>query len=377
MLGRSIVFCFLCVIQLPVLAIDRETQLRQLRARIETLQENLNQTRSQRDVVREEMRGLEQRIGALVNTLRTTDAQLATEAESIRQLQARATRERQNLQAQQQGLAKQLRAAYAMGRQEYAKMLLNQENPAVLARVVTYYDYLNRARTERIVSINLSLEQLHGLEQKIAERTRELSALRQTQRQQKDALETSRARRGVLLASLDHQVHDQSQRIERLQADEKRLEALLSELKTALTTLSPSFPAGASMAKYQGRLSLPARGRIVARYGEQKNIGNLKWRGLLIAGQEGQNVVSVFRGRVAYADWLRGFGLLLILDHGDGYMSLYGYNQSLHKQVGDWVEAGEIIASLGNTGDTAQSGLYFEIRHRGEPRDPLMWCKVR
>jgi septal ring factor EnvC (AmiA/AmiB activator) len=116
---------------------------------------------------------------------------------------------------------------------------------------------------------------------------------------------------------------------------------------------------------------------VLARYGTQKNIGNLKWRGLFIAGREGQQVISVFHGRVVYADWLRGFGLLLILEHGDGYMTLYGHNQSLHKAVGDWVKAGEVIASLGNTGDAAQPGLYFEIRHNGEPRDPLIWCRAR
>jgi len=129
--------------------------------------------------------------------------------------------------------------------------------------------------------------------------------------------------------------------------------------------------------KYKGKLPLPARGKIVARYGAPKNIGDLRWRGLFLAGREGQDVRSIFRGRVAFADWLRGFGLLLILDHGDGYMTLYGHNQSLYKEVGDWVEAGQVIAGMGNTGDITQPGLYFEVRHNGKPRDPLLWCRAR
>lgn len=354
-----------------------EAKLRQLRERIETLQERLNETRGRRDDVREEIRGLERRIGTLADKLRKTETRLHANERRLAQLDARAARERGELDAQRRQLARQIYTAYLMGRQEYPKMLLNQENPAQVARVVTYYDYLNRARAERIDRIRTSLSRLDTLEQQIREQRRDLEDLRAGQREQKTALETARARRGELLASLNREVRGQSQQIERLRADEKRLEQLIEELKTVLP--EPPLPprAGTPFSRLRGRLPLPARGPILARYGAAKNLGNLRWRGLLIGGREGQNVISVYRGRVVFADWLRGFGLLLILDHGDGYMTLYGHNQSLHKGVGDWVEAGEIIASLGNTGDMTQPGLYFEIRQNGEPRDPLIWCKAR
>ena len=364
----------------PVYAADRgldKERLQKLRAHIGTLQVKLNETRGRRDAVREEVRGLERRIGNMLNGLRQTDAQLRTNEKKLAALRMRATREHGNLGMQQKHLRRQVYMAYVMGRQEYPKMLLNQQNPASVSRVLTYYRYFNIARAERIATIEATLTRLDALQQQIGDQSRKLETLRASQREQKKALETSRARRAELLASLNREVHGRSQEIERLRTDEKRLEQLIEGLKTVLPETPLPRGAGAHFARLRGRLPLPTRGRILARYGSQKNVGNLKWRGLFIAGQEGQDVIAVFPGRVVFADWLRGFGLLLILEHGDGYMTLYGHNQSLHKGVGDWVEAGEVIASLGSTGDVTQPGLYFEIRHNGEPRDPLIWCKAR
>ncbi|WP_372522066.1 murein hydrolase activator EnvC [Sulfuricaulis sp.] len=373
--------CLLFTVLHPVHATDsaqEEARLQKLRARIGALQEKLNETRGQRDAVREEIRDLERRIGGLLQSSRQTETRQRRNEGKLQNLREQAARERGGLDTQRQQLGRQIRAAYVMGHQEYPKMLLNQENPAGVARVLTYYQYLNRARTERITDIQASLSRLEALDRQIREQSQELEVLRATQREQKTALEISRARRGELLASLSREVHGHSQEIERLHADEKRLEQLIEELKTVLPETTPLPPGGEKhFARLRGRLPLPTHGRIIARYGAQKNVGNLKWRGLFIAGHEGQNVIAVFRGRVVFADWLRGFGLLLILDHGDGYMTLYGHNQSLHRGVGDWVEAGETIASLGNTGDVAQPGLYFEIRQSGDPRDPLIWCKAR
>jgi septal ring factor EnvC (AmiA/AmiB activator) len=373
----TLVFAVLC----PAYAADThkdEERLQKLRTRIETLQEKLNETRGRRDSVREEVRDLERRIGTLLNNLRQIDARLRFNEKKLASLKTRAASEHGNLVIQRQQLGRQIYTAYVTGREEYPKMLLNQQNPASVARVLTYYQYLNHERTARITAIEATLSRLDVLEQEIHQQSRELEALRASQREQKTELETSRARRGDLLASLNREVHGRSQEIERLLADEKRLEQLIEELKTVLPeTAPPPSGAEARFARWRGRLPLPTRGRILSRYGTQKNVGNLKWRGLFIAGHEGQDVISVYHGRVVFADWLRGFGLLLILDHGDGYMTLYSHNQSLHKAVGDWVEAGDIIASLGNTGDAAQPGLYFEIRQNGEPRDPLIWCKAR
>jgi septal ring factor EnvC (AmiA/AmiB activator) len=378
--GTLLPLLLLFVLLCPALAADSgldKERLQKLRAHIDTLQVRLNETRGRRDAVREEVSGLERRIGDMLNDLSKTDARLRNNENKLAALRARAVRERGNLGTQQQQLKRQIYLAYVLGRQEYPKMLLNQQNPAGVSRVLTYYRYFNQARTERIAALETTLSRLDTLGQQIRDQSRELELLRASQREQKTALETSRARRAELLASLNREVHGRTQEIERLRADEKRLEQLIEGLKTVLPEAPLPRGAGAHFASLRGRLPLPTRGRILARYGSQKNVGNLKWRGLFIAGQEGQNVIAVFPGRVVFADWLRGFGLLLILEHGDGYMTLYGHNQSLHKGVGDWVEAGEVIASLGSTGDVTQPGLYFEIRYNGEPRDPLIWCKAR
>ncbi|MHB8535245.1 MAG: murein hydrolase activator EnvC family protein [Sulfuricaulis sp.] len=372
----SLLLALACPVRGADNRMDKE-RLQKLRARIDTLQDKLNETRGRRDAVHEEVRSLERRIGDKLNGLRRIGTQLRANEKKLATLKTRAGRERGNLDIQQKQLRRQVYMAYVMGRQEYPKMLLNQQSPASVARVLTYYRYFNRARTGRIDTIETTLTRLDTLERQIRDQGRELQTLRVTQSEQKTSLETSRARRAVLLASLDREVHSRAQEIDRLRGDEKRLEQLIEGLQTVLPETPLPRGAEAHFAKLRGRLPLPTRGRIVARYGSQKNVGNLKWRGLFIAGHEGQDVIAVYPGRVVFADWLRGFGLLLILEHGDGYMTLYGHNQSLHKGVGDWVEAGEVIASMGSTGDVTQPGLYFEIRHNGEPRDPLIWCKAR
>ncbi len=354
---------------------DNEEQLRRLRARMHTLQKQLNQTRGQRDAVRDELQNIERRTGELIASLKDLTARLGEDKVRLDQLRHRAAAERQSLRTQMEGLESQARAAYALSRQGYLKLLLNQENPASVSRVVTYYQYLNQARSERIASIKVGLVKLERLEQEIEGRNRELNALHDKETAERKELEGVHARRQTLLARLNRQVNNQSEEIKRLQGDEQRLERLLREMKTHLPP-TPAAPGNLGFIGAKGKLPLPATGHITARFGDQKRIGDLRWRGVFIAGAEGQPVISVFRGRVVYADWLHGFGLLLILDHGDGYMTLYGHNQALYRHVGDWIEGGQPIATVGSTGDAPGSGVYFEIRHNGKPYDPLQWCSV-
>jgi septal ring factor EnvC (AmiA/AmiB activator) len=358
---------------------EKTEQLKQLRGRIEALQQSLNETRGERDQARVQLREVERDIGRLVNEQKQLQTQLKTETGKLQALQTRERNTRAELRAHTDSLASQLRAAYAMGEQEYLKLLLNQQDPASVARVHVYYRYLTQARSARMDEIRASLAQLAALEKQITERTRELSTLRAEQARQQQALQETRTRRGTILAGLNQKLSSQSQTIERLKRDEQGLAQLLRELSQALAA-TPNLPGpvgpGARFQDFRGKLSLPVKGRILAHYGDPKNVGDIRWKGLFLAAQEGRDVTAVFRGRVAYADWLRGFGLLIILEHGDGYMTLYGHNQSLTKAVGDWVEAGQVIASVGNTGGNPQSGLYFEIRHQGEPRNPLQWCRA-
>ncbi|TAM44461.1 MAG: peptidase M23 [Gammaproteobacteria bacterium] len=373
--GGVLLCAILLLAATPADAENREQQLEQLRARIGRLQTELNETQGRRDAVREEVRGLERRIHESARTLRALDARLKAARQQHDRLRERAANERRELGHQMTALERQLRAAHAMGNEEPLKLLLNQDEPARMTRVLTYYRLLNQARTERVTAIRASLARLQGLEQRLQAQTQELEATRAQQRREQESFEQARGRRTELLASLNLQVRDRSQEIGRLRADEKRLERLVEELKAALPALAPPA-AGERFANLKGRLPLPVNGRLLARYGDDKGVGSLKWRGALLTAREGQEVRAVHRGRVAYADWLRGFGLLLILEHGDGYMTLYGHNQSLYREVGEWVDGGQVIAAAGNTGDTPQAGVYFEIRHDGEPVDPLRWCKA-
>jgi len=352
-------------------------ELAKLRSRIDALQKQLNEVQGRRHTVRDELTRIDRAIGQRVIALRRLGRQRDADEQRLQQLQRRAQRERQSLSSQRVALAEQARATYILGQQEYLKVLLNQQDPARVARALTYYRYFNEARLTRIDGIRKQLTRLGELEQEITQRRSAVDRLRTEQSQQKDALEQEQTQRRTVLTSLDREVRDRSRDLSRLKEDEARLERLLQQLEQVLPALPDDIPKDGRFANHRGRLPLPVVGRIRASFGEPKPVGQLKWRGILIEAPEGNNVRAVFRGRVAYAEWLRGFGLLLILDHGGGYMTLYGHNQGLYKDVGEWVESGEIIAAVGATGDVSSPGVYFEVRHNGKPSDPLQWCARR
>ena len=356
---------------------SREAQLEAVRGRIERLQRELNETVGKRDSAREALQQHEQRIDDTIRALRETEAQLGKESRALAELRRRERREREIRRAHLAALEAQIRASFALGQQPQLKVLLNQKSPASAARALSYYRYFNEARMARIDEAQAKLTRLNELEDQIRARSRALAALRARQAHEQEALLESRRHRAELLAKLDSRVADQSGAIERLQADEQRLERLVRELKKVIPETNAPFPqSNERFATLKGRLPLPFVGRITARFGEPKGIGELTWRGVFLSGREGQEVKAVARGRVVFADWLRGFGLLLILDHGDGYMTLYGHNQALHRHTGDWVDAGQTIAAAGNTGDAPAMGVYFEVRHNSVPHDPLQWCAL-
>jgi murein hydrolase activator len=356
---------------------QNEEQLRALRTRIEALQADLNETRGERTEVRTKLRESERRIGQQLKSLRDTEARQRSETARLTALQQARTRDRAELGTRRQELEQAVRAAYLLGQQDYLKLLLSQDDPARVSRTLTYYRYLTAARAARIEGIETTLHRLDDLEKQIAERMQELTALRTRQLEQKSELEATRAERRALLAQLNERVRDRSQEVERLKHDEERMTRLVRELRGALERApAPELPADYTSVNKGRRWPLPMQGRLIARFGSPKEVGDLRWRGIFLAAPEGQEVRAVARGRIAYADWLRGFGLLVVVDHGGGLMTLYGHNQSLYKGVGDRVEAGEVITASGNTGGPAQPGLYFEVREHGEPRNPLDWCKL-
>lgn len=368
----------LCV-SLPALAkpTNNEKALSQVRERIEALRKDIESTQTLHDSVRTELRNIERQISKLLGVLKKLKRQLRSQQSKLSALQVQRKNLKADLAKQHHLLARQVEASFMMGRQEYLKLLLNQEDPAAVGRTMTYYDYLNRARAKRIASTRATLEQLQAVEQEINTQTQALNQTRQHQLDKKAALEKSSHERATVVAKLQSQLVSKSQELKRLVEDEHRLQDLVSRLDQAIPDILTAPGSHKPFSQLRGKLMWPTRGRLKVAYGTRRSGSRLKWNGVLIRAKEGRDVHAVSHGRVAYADWLRGYGLLMIIDHGNGYMSLYGHNQALYKETGEWVEAGEVIASVGKSGGQAQAGLYFEIRHNGKPTNPARWCRGR
>ena len=269
-------------------------------------------------------------------------------------------------------LAQQIRAAHSIGRQEYIKVLLNQEHPDQVARAMKYYDYFNRARTEQIEAYTTTIIELQQTEQAIGDERAALQQARGKLVDKRAALSNSKQQRRQVLLKLERNISSKDKELGKLLADREHLEELLKAVEQSLADIE--LPdAAIPIQQLQGRLQWPAAGNLARRFGSRDTQTGNRWNGVLISAMEGQDVLAIHHGRVIFADWLRGFGLLIILDHGNGYMSLYGHNQVLFKNVGDWVGPAEVIAGIGNSGGQAQTGLYFEIRHNGKPLDPQKW----
>ncbi len=360
---------------MPLAAQPAEEALTTVRARIERLTARINEAQSSRERVLGELRRNELQAGLLVKQLHTIERRLAASGGELERLVEEQQRQLSMLDKYRRALARRIRASYAVARQDYVKLLLNQENPAALGRTVAYHGYFQRARTRQILDLESRLADLATLKSTIELKRAALLQLKDDKSGARSELDDIKQRRVSLVANLAREIDNNAAHLERLKADEEKLQALLSDLR-ALNDIPEGSAGNERFASLRGELPWPSHGLIVRRFDSAMPTGAAKWRGVLIAADEGEPVRAVSRGRVAFADWLRGFGLLLIIDHGDGYMSLYGRNQTLFKEVGDWVDGGEIIALVGNSGGSERSGLYFEIRHDGIPTDPVRWCRA-
>lgn len=353
-----------------------QADLDQLRSRIESLRENLTRSEGERNAVRIELRDMEQKIALSGKRLHQIARELQSRERKLDELRREQAREQEKLGAQRNALAAQVRAAYIMGREPYLKLLLNQQDPSALGRSLAYYGYFNRLRSARMTEAAARLSSLARLEQGIREETAQRLILREREQAERKAYLANRAARTEVLAKLNSEIRTRGDELERAVQDEKRLAELLRKLEPALARIprETGGPPDTPFAALKGKLHWPVQGRISAPYGGERLEGRLRWQGVLIEAPEGNEVHAVSRGRVAFSGWLRGLGQLVIVDHGGGYLTLYGHNQALYKEAGDWVEAGEAIASVGASGGRDKPALYFEVREQGEPRDPALWC---
>ena len=278
----------------------------------------------------------------------------------------------QQLHAQQQQqaelIAEHISASYRLSGQDFFKQLLNQESPDKLERLIRYHRYFSESRLAVVEQYQTTLEELSVTNAALSEQQ-----IQQTEQQslliaQQRSLAGSRSERAKSIDALNTEHESKTEEYARLQKDRQRLEQLLAELRRRATELD-----GTAFARAKGKLPMPVKGKVLHAFGQRRADGRLRWHGIDIAADQGTPVAAVFRGRVIFADWLRGFGLLTIVDHGSGYMTLYGHADALHKKEGDWVESGEKVATAGNSGGKQASGVYFEVRHQGQPKDPISW----
>ncbi|KFZ37538.1 peptidase M23B [Shewanella mangrovi] len=348
----------------------RQSELKAIQQQIASEQQDLQSSSQQRDKLVQLLKRDEQAVGDAAKKLNQTEGQLETSRQRISELAKQESQLSQQQQAQQQVLAKQLKSAFLAGNHDYSKMLLNQQDPATVERLLTYYGYLNKARMTAIESLKKTRTELLQVQQQAKTENERLNALAVDQRAQSNQLAAEQQQRQNTLAQLQKVINQKASGLEQLQIEEASLKRVIEQ---AMKSMSES-PSMEGLAKSNGRLNWPTKGALRHAFGSTRS-GNVHWKGVVIDAREGQAVNAPASGKVIYADWLKGFGLLMVIDHGQGFMSLYGYSQALLKDVGDTVKAGEEIALVGRSGGQSQSGLYFEIRHKGEAENPAKYCR--
>lgn len=374
---------------------DKNAELTQLRDRIGNLQRDLAKSEESRSEVADALRASEKAISEVNRGLASLSREQGEISQSLAEVKRNIEGGRADV-AHQQGLLEQiLRYQYIHGNADALRLMLEGRQVADVERQIHYFGYVSRARLSLIARLNQSLTTLAALETNARSKQEELATNAEAQKTASAALQIERGARQRVFAKIKTDITKNRQEIGRLKRDEDRLAKLIDQLAKALakdresrkerqanrirqpgqsvdSEADDSF-AGRAFQTLRGKLKLPTRGELQGRFGRPREDGGVTWKGLFIRAEAGQTVKAVADGRVVFADWLRGFGNLLIVDHGGGYMSLYGNNESLLKQVGEKAQSGETVASVGSSGGALESGVYFELRYEGKPFDPMNW----
>jgi len=356
---------------------NNETKKSQNNAKLTAVQQaiaqqesNIFNTNKARSSLEKQLKQDDLAIATIAKAINTTSQSLNTTQKKISQL----AQEKQQLTNQKRNqerlLAKQLRSAYTTGQHDYLKLILNQNQSEKIQRTATYYQYLNKARISEIDKFEATIASLLAVTTEHLEQIATLESLKNAQQQQHQQLNSNKSKRKNTVIALNKQLLSSQQRLTQLKAEEANLAAALQKL-TALIQAEVNLT---GLSKLKNKLAWPVKGRVLHRFGSKKQ-GYLKWKGVLLGAPVSQQVHTIHNGTILFSDWLKGYGLLTVIDHGNGYMSLYAHNQMLLKSVGDRVETGEPIALVGQSGGQDQTGVYFEIRHQGKAVNPKAWCK--
>ena len=351
-----------------------EEQLTEINTAIEQIEEWLNSAANNRTDLERALRDATQAIDTATAAIADNETAIALIEQELATLSQRSAQLEQSRDEQQDLVKRALRASYMSGQESYLKLLLNQEDPALSSRMLRYYSDFNAARLTQIHAFQATLAELAATAAGIESASQELFDRQEELEIQLASLNETRTTRSALLEELDSDIASRSNELEQLTEDRAHLEELIEQIAEAIASIPPPEQL-TPFSQARGSLPWPVEGSRLNVFGAAYSDGNLHRQGIVLASDAGTPVRAIHPGRVVFSDWLRGSGLLVVVDHGEGYMSLYANNQTLIKRTGDWVNRNEALATAGTNGGLDSPGIYFEIRHDGQAQDPADWCQ--
>lgn len=375
---KIICFIFACCLSInfvyaaPTLK-KNSSKLQLIVKKISSLKNNLFSIKHKRHRMRNNLKNIEVKIGALAKKINHNKKQIIKKHQRLKKIKRQQQKYQQQLAVQKKLLAKQVYASYILGRQPYIKIILNQEDPTKLSRYLYYYAQFNQARLEIIHKVERLAQNINSTAKNIKSKTHALQTMQHNYKQHRITFLQEKNNRQKLLAKTTKELKNKNQQLNKLLTDKKRLSNIIEELKNEYTY---GYIPGMSFTQMRSKLHWPINhGKLTQTYGQSLLHGRMHATGITLQAKIGTKIHTVFSGKVIFADWLHGFGLLTIIQHGKNYMTLYGHNQSLYVKRGDTVKTGQVIATVGNSGGLQTSSLYFEIRHNVQPINPLKWLQ--
>ena len=355
-------------------ATEKPAKLKRLRAEIARLQAQEASDLKRKHHVQAQLSALEKRIAGTTRVLDKLASRMDSLEAKQKTLQAKSAQAEGQAQAASRELAAALRAAFVLGREPQLKLALNGNNPATVARMLGYYGYYSKARAARLMTLSRTVEHYQSLQKQLAATASELHQATQKRQASLAELQKTRKARQTVIAQLDRDIASKHNRARRLQRDADRLSKLIDSVNQDLADVPTNLLNDVNFGKLRGHLPWPIAGQLVNRYGGHRAGGDLTWEAVRIAAPSGTAIHAIAYGRVAYAGWLPYYGLVLMIDHGSGYLTVYGHNETIYKQVGDWVKPGDLVATVGTSGGQKKPMLYFQIRYKGRTLNPQRWC---
>ncbi len=384
---KLILICFIILFCSSPVWSDDKTELKQLRRNLKTLQDNLSGTKHSKQKAIDALHVSEQAISRSNRKLKQLDQNKKAATVALKVIGNKLSQTQKNIEFERKQLGQLLYQQYLSSQKDNLRLLLNQENPNQATRNLHYYKHLSHARTTSMAHLNKQLSVLEELKQDQKRKMEDIATIQAKYAVENNLLRQEKIKRKAILTKVSGQLTNQQKKITALKRSEKRLYSLVDQIGKLLAKKKPSgglyndkLPGNTqknkSFSALKGQLRLPIRGKLFNRFGSPRSGRYITWEGLFIKAPSGSDIKVIANGQVVFANWLKGFGNLIIVDHGKSYMSLYGNNETLFRQVGDIIKVGDIIATVGNSGSNIESGLYFELRHRGKPFDPLTWIKT-